>query len=97
MKVGTKPTLATRAEAEQPMSVQLRRFCSHMKDTEIAKLIKSAQTPRCGSWTSHTARYRGDPTYRAQMRDRTPSVPEWLVYSSGEVARLDGRPGSEYD
>ena len=96
MKAGTKAHLATRAEAEEPLSVQLRRFCSHMKDTEIAKLTKAAQSARNGSWSSHTARYRGDPTYRTQMRDRTPAVPEWLVYSGGEVARLDGRPGTEY-
>ena len=96
MKAGTKAHLATRAEAEQPMSVQLRQFCSHMTDSAIAKLIKAAQSSRNGSWPSHTARYRGDPAYQTQMRDRAPPTPEWLVYSGGEVARLDGLPGTEY-
>ena len=78
------------------MSVRLRRFCSTMTDSAIARLIKAAQSERCGSWRSHTDRYRNDSTYRAHMTAQVPPIPEWLVFSSGEVARLDGQPASEY-
>ena len=79
------------------MSVRLRRFCSHLTDTQIAKLDKQAKSDRCGNWDSHTARYRGDPAYRADMLSRLPiPYPEWLVYSHGEVARLDGARGTQF-
>ena len=77
--------------------MRLRRFCSHMKDAEIAKLNRAAQSGRHGTvFQSHTEVYRNDPAYQAQQKAKTPPTPEWLVYTSGEVARLDGEAGSQY-
>ena len=97
-QVGPRPkaTLTPRAEAEEPIGVRLRRLCSHMKDSEMAKLNRSAQKEKHGEggYRSHTDRYRQDPTYRLRMQSILPTpTPEWLVFRSGEVFRVDGGPG----
>ena len=80
------------------MHVRLRVFCAHMSDSDMAKLNRAAQKAKhgTGGYRSHTERYRLDDQYRARMEGLTPPTPEFLVFRSGEAARVEGADGSEF-
>ena len=60
-------------------------------NNKIHKMNKSGIK---AGYTSHTAHYQGDATFRAQcVRNGTP---EWLVYNNGETARADGQLGDAF-
>jgi hypothetical protein len=68
--------------------------CAHATDSMIWGWEKSAKKK---GYKSHTHLWRSDGLYRATCAAKLPHpTPEWLVYSDGHTARLDGGPGDEF-
>ena len=85
--VPVSPALAGPAGQASSGAATRTNLPGAISDKRIRKLIEGAKRE---GYLSHTDRHHKDATYRANCATHNPPTPEFLTFTSGEVAREDG-------